>query len=97
MFIERLDSHRHIDVSFIHAKELLRPTAHWGAAMISMIILTPRDHRVLPIGAHGLGARLEAKRELIATELHRIVSSLAESLNAGFQEASELETSGKTV
>jgi len=80
-FIEKLASHRHIDVSFIHAKELLRPTAHWGAAMISMIIPTPRDHRALAIGAHGLGARLEAKRELIAAELHRIASSLADRLN----------------
>lgn len=96
-FIEKLDSHRHIDVSFIHARELLRPTAHWGAAMISMIIPTPRDHRALAIGAHGLGARLEAKRELIATELHRIVSALAERLNAGFQEAPECETSRTTI
>lgn len=76
-FVERIEGHRHMDVSFTHAKELLRPTAHWGAVMISMIMPTPPGHRPLAMGAHGPAARLEAKRELVSAELRRIAASLA--------------------
>lgn len=77
-FIEKLESHRDMDISFIRAKDLLRPTAHWDAAMISMIIPTPPGHRPLALGAHGPTARLETKRSLISTELRRISTSLAQ-------------------
>lgn len=76
-FIEKLTSHRDVNVSFVHARELLRPTAHWGAAMISMIIPTPPGHRALAIGAHGPGERLKEKRVRITAELYRISASLA--------------------
>jgi len=81
-FLEKIDSHRHTDLSFVQAKELLRPTAHWGAAMISVIIPTPPGHRKLAIGAHGLCTQLEVKRDLISAELRRIVSSLKHGVSA---------------
>lgn len=81
-FVEKLESHREMDISFIRAKDLLRPTAHWDAAMISMIIPTPQGHRPLALGAHGPTTRLESKRDLISAELRRIRASLAQRLES---------------
>lgn len=80
VFMEKVRAHREMDISFVYARELLRPTAHWGAAMISMIIPTPPGHRRLAIGAHGLGERLEKKREIITNKLLRIGKALEDVL-----------------
>lgn len=80
-FLEKLASHRDMDISFIRAKDLLRPTAHWGAAMISMIIPSPSGHRPLALGAHGPTERLEGKRDLISDELRRIARSIGQSID----------------
>nr|BAH90565.1 IclR family transcriptional regulator [uncultured bacterium] len=82
-FFEKVDAHRGKDVSFVYAKELLRPTAHWGAAMMARLIPSPPGHRKLAIGAHGLSERLEAKSEVIANELERIAGALGERIARG--------------
>lgn len=84
-FMEKVAAHREMDLSFVHARELLRPTAHWGAAMISMIIPTPPGHRPLAIGAHGLSARLEEKSDAISSELRRISKALRGSLDTSME------------
>jgi len=80
-FNRRVADQRGKDFSFVHARELLRPTAHWGAAMIATPIPSPPGHRKLAIGVHGLSDRLEAKSDLIATELRRIVNVLAKHVS----------------
>jgi DNA-binding IclR family transcriptional regulator len=85
-FLEKLDEHSGLDVSFIRAKDLLRPTAHWDAAMISMIIPTPPQHRPLALGAHGPVQRLEAKRDMIAAELRAIARSIGNSITPTVEE-----------
>lgn len=79
-FLKKLVEHREKEISFVHARELLRPTAHWGAAMISMIIPTPPGHRGLAMGVHGLAERLETKRAHIYQMFHSITTALEEKL-----------------
>ncbi len=78
--LDRLEEHRDMDVSFIRAKDVLRPTAHWNAAMVSMIIPGPPGHRWLALGAHGPAARLEKKLDLIGAELRQIAASIGEKV-----------------
>lgn len=80
-FLEKLDSHRGTELSFVHARELVSPTAHWGAAMLSMILPVPPGHRKLAIGAHGLSERLTAKHGQISAELARISKSLSDHIH----------------
>ncbi|MBN9888914.1 IclR family transcriptional regulator [Salipiger abyssi] len=80
-FLKKLLEHREMDISFIHARELLRPTAHWGAAMISMIIPTPPGHRGLAMGVHGLSERLETKRAHVNQVLYAVAAELEEELS----------------
>jgi len=77
-FLQKLARHRDTDLSFVHARELVSPTAHWGAAMLSMIIPVPPGHRKLAIGAHGLSERLNEKQEQISAELARISQTLSD-------------------
>ncbi|AJE46814.1 IclR family transcriptional regulator [Celeribacter indicus] len=79
-FLKKLIEHRDMDISFVHARELLRPTAHWGAAMISMIIPTPPGHRGLAMGVHGLAERLETKRARVSDLFHEIAAELEADL-----------------
>lgn len=81
-FLETVESHRDREVSFVHARELLRPTAHWGAAMISAIMPTPAGHRPLAIGVHGLSGRLIEKEDLISSELRRVAHTLGDHVRA---------------
>lgn len=89
-FLQKLVEHREMDISFVHARELLRPTAHWGAAMISKIIPTPPGHRPLAMGLHGLSARLEAKRDHISEVFFSVTETLENTL-AGIEKAKRPE------
>lgn len=71
-FLQKIVQHREMVISFVHAQELLRPTAHWGAAMMSMIIPAPPGHRQLAIGVHGLAERLDAKRAKVEALFYSI-------------------------
>ena len=78
--LDKLDEHGDMEISFIRAKDVLRPTAHWNAAMISMIIPIPTGHRGLALGLHGPTDRLQSKRHLIEAELRRSAGEIAASL-----------------
>lgn len=77
--LHRLAEHRKMDISFLRARELLRPTAHWDAAMMSTIIPSPPGHRPLALGVHGLAESLAEKRDKIADLFGSIVKSLGEA------------------
>ncbi len=69
IFLERLDSHRVIDISFSRARDLLVPTAHWDGAMASILIETPSGHRPLALGVPAPTDRLERNLPQISEHL----------------------------
>lgn len=79
-FLAILDAHRQIDISVLHARDLLRPTAHWNASMIGTLIPVPEGHRSLGIGVHGPTKRMEQRTEIIKQELRATVGELASYL-----------------
>jgi hypothetical protein len=63
----RVRKHRELELSFVKARDLVRPAAHWGAGMVVMLVPVPEGHRKLGIGIGGPADRLEHKLELIST------------------------------
>jgi DNA-binding IclR family transcriptional regulator len=76
-FIERLQDHRERDISFVRARDLVRPMAHWGGGMVSMLVPVPSGHRMLAIGVGGLADRLEEKLEDISEHLRAEIAQIA--------------------
>ena len=75
-FKKIIDTHRATDISFLKAKDLLRPTAHWNAVMISTLLPTPPGQRPLGIGVHGPIERLVEKADLINQKLHDMTEKM---------------------
>jgi DNA-binding IclR family transcriptional regulator len=78
-FLRRLDEQRDRDVSYVRARDLVMPTAHWGGAMISMLIPVPAGHRPLALGIGGPAERLEAHLEHNTTCLRRGIECIAKA------------------
>jgi DNA-binding IclR family transcriptional regulator len=79
--MRRVRRHRELDISFIAARDLVRPAAHWGSGMVTMMVPIPAGHRKLGIGVGGPAERLAQKLDLIseclrleATEIARHVA-----------------------
>lgn len=68
-FREKLREQREHDICFVRARELLRPVAHWGGGMVSILIPVPAGHRPLAIGIGGPAERLEEKIDGISSAL----------------------------
>jgi DNA-binding IclR family transcriptional regulator len=79
--MRRVRRHRELDISFIAARDLVRPAAHWGSGMVTMMVPISAGHRKLGIGVGGPADRLAQKLDLIseclrleATEIARHVA-----------------------
>jgi DNA-binding IclR family transcriptional regulator len=79
-FLAKLEDHRGRDVSFVRARDLLRPTAHWNAAMVSMMIPSPPGHRPLALGVHGPCQRIEDELSDIECELLKVRAAIEAEL-----------------
>ena len=82
-FRARLDQMRRQDFAFTRASDYVRPTAHWGGAMISMLIPVPANHRRLAIGIGGPVERLDTHSAEILAHLRSEVARLSEFAEAG--------------
>ena len=82
-FARTLAAHRGIDVSVLHAKDLVKPTAHWNASMISILLPVPQGHRPLAVGIHGPTQRIQDRVDEITARLRSLVTSLNAELSAG--------------
>jgi DNA-binding IclR family transcriptional regulator len=82
-FLERLEDHRDRNISFVRARDLVLPTAHWGGGMVSTWLPVPGDHRPLALCVGGPADRLEANLEFISecleAEIARIGRALAKA------------------
>jgi DNA-binding IclR family transcriptional regulator len=78
----RLDEMRRRDHSFTHAAEYVRPTAHWGGAMIAMLVPVPAGHRKLTVGIGGPGERLKQNYDAILTALRAEIAGIAAAVPA---------------
>ena len=58
-FVSRLDDHAGRTLSYVRARDLVMPTAHWGGAMLSALIPVPAGNRPLALGIGGPTERLE--------------------------------------
>lgn len=80
--LERLASHRTSEISFVRARDLLRPVGHWGGGMVSRLLPVPAGHRSLAIGVAGpadrLESRLEAITRAIEVEVVRLQAAVAD-------------------
>jgi DNA-binding IclR family transcriptional regulator len=80
-FLSRLDDHAGRIISFVKARDVLIPTAHWGGGMISALIPVPPGHRALAVGIGGPADRLEANFESISSALTTALATIGERLN----------------
>ncbi|TMV09356.1 IclR family transcriptional regulator [Arenibacterium halophilum] len=74
--------HRETDVSVVHARDLVKPTAHWNASMVSILLPVPPGHRGLAVGVHGPTSRIQEKATTIADRLRRMVADLGTEIHA---------------
>lgn len=79
-FLSRLDDHADRVISFVRAREILIPTAHWGGGMVSALIPVPRGHRPLALGVGGPADRLEANMDSISAALLEAIRSIGDRL-----------------
>ncbi|MCC2097199.1 MAG: helix-turn-helix domain-containing protein [Hyphomicrobiales bacterium] len=80
-FIDRLEDHTGKTLSYVRARDLVMPTAHWGGAMLSALIPTPPGHRPLALGIGGPAERLEARMEKIETLMLGAIGTIRASLS----------------
>lgn len=80
-FIGRMDEYRNLEVSFLRAREVIRPVAHWGGGMVTMLLPIPPGHRCLTIGVGGPADRLEAHLPHIEKCLRTAVSRIQAALD----------------
>lgn len=78
-FQARLAQMRKQDFAFTRATDYVLPnTAHWGGAMISMLVPAPANHRRLAIGIGGPAQRLDENTDAILAALRAEIVRLAE-------------------
>ncbi len=75
--LRRVHQHRELDISFVTARDLVRPAAHWGSGMVTMMVPVPAGHRKLGIGVGGPADRLAQKLGLISEYLRLEASEIA--------------------
>ncbi|MBM3606921.1 MAG: helix-turn-helix domain-containing protein [Alphaproteobacteria bacterium] len=80
MFLERLADHARRKISYVRARDLVMPTAHWGGGMVSALIPAPAGHRPLALGVGGPADRLEAHMGMIETLLEGAIKTIADHL-----------------
>ncbi|SLN66018.1 IclR helix-turn-helix domain protein [Roseivivax jejudonensis] len=74
---QTLDRHEDTDVSVLHARDLIAPTAHWNASMVAVLIPVPDGHaRPLGVGVHGPTARIIDKTPVLIDALRGLVRDL---------------------
>jgi DNA-binding IclR family transcriptional regulator len=78
--LRRVCQHRELDISFITARDLVRPAAHWGSGMVTMMVPVPVGHRKLGIGVGGPADRLAQKLDLISECLRLEASEIARTI-----------------
>lgn len=81
-FLACLDDHAGKLISFVKARDILIPTAHWGGGMISALIPVPAGHRPLALGVGGPADRLEANLESISKALSAAIRLIGDRLDA---------------
>ena len=79
-FLACLDDHADKVISFVKARDILIPTAHWGGGMISALIPVPQGHRELAFGIGGPAERLEANFEKSSEALLQAIKTIGEKL-----------------
>lgn len=79
-FLARLDDHAKREISFVRARDILIPTAHWGGGMVSALIPVPSGHRPLALGVGGPADRLEENISLISEALRNAIKAIGDSL-----------------
>lgn len=78
-FLARLAQMRKQDFAFTRASDYVRPnTAHWGGAMISMLVPVPPNHRRLAIGIGGPAQRLDDNHDALLAALRTEIARLSE-------------------
>lgn len=77
-FLDCLNGHRNRDVSFVRARDLVVPVAHWGGGMVSMLLPERAGYGSLALGVGGPADRLEARLETISEALRVEIARLAE-------------------
>lgn len=78
-FLDRLDDHRTRDVSYVRARDLVVPVAHWGGGMVSMLLPERAGYGGLALGVGGPADRLEARLDAISDCLRAEVARVAEA------------------
>lgn len=81
-FLECLENQANKTVSFVRARDILIPTAHWGGGMVSALIPVPEGHRPLALGIGGPAERLEANLDKLSALLLEAIASLERQLSA---------------
>lgn len=79
-FLACLDDHAERVISFVRARDIVIPTAHWGGGMVSALIPVPEGHRPLALGVGGPADRLEANIEKISQALLEAIGTIGEKL-----------------
>jgi DNA-binding IclR family transcriptional regulator len=75
--LKRVHEHRELEISFITARDLVRPAAHWGSGMVTVLVPAPPGHRKLGIGVGGPAERLAHNFERISDHLRLEMSDIA--------------------
>lgn len=81
--LERVHKHRELEISFITARDLVRPAAHWGSGMVTILVPVPNGHRKLGIGVGGPAERLAHKLDLISDSLRQEMSDILKQVTDG--------------
>lgn len=85
-FMQKVREQRDQEVCFVRARDLLRPVAHWGGGMVSIVLPVPEGHRPLAIGVGGPADRLEQNlfniSEALKIERDRIAKAITTGVTA---------------
>lgn len=79
-FLACLDDHAERVISFVRARDILIPTAHWGGGMVSALIPVPSGHRPLALGIGGPADRMEANMDAISQALMEAIRTIGDGL-----------------
>ena len=79
-FLAALDDHATRTISFVRARDVVIPTAHWGGGMLSALIPVPRGHRPLALCIGGPAERLEAGMAKLEALLQTAIDRLEQAL-----------------
>lgn len=79
---DRLKDNRRRTISFVRARDLVLPVAHWGGGMVSILCPVPPGHRPLALCVGGPAERLEAKLPEISRYLKAQTANIARSIKS---------------